>query len=93
MLPLGLSPGNSREFTGKFISRSKNFFGIFGNFVFTLEGHIPQFHDFFRYFSFGLDQALLSKKTISKLKIIVIRKKKCIFYQKWDIIDFLYSNF
>ena len=40
----------------------------------------------------GLDQTLLSKKIVSKLKIIVIRQKKCIFSQKWDVFDFLYIS-
>ena len=48
---------------------------------------------FFKYFSFGLDQALLSKKIVSKLKIIVIRQKNAFSLKNGMFLIFYIVSF
>ena len=48
---------------------------------------------FFKYFSFGLDQTLLSKKIVSKLKIIVIRQKNAFSLKKGMFLIFYIVRF
>ena len=60
---------------------------------YVLGGTNSSISRFFRYFSFGLDQALLSKKTVSKLKIIVIRQKNAFSLKNGMLLIFYIVTF
>ena len=90
-------PGNFREIPeNSFPVHSREIFrfpGNFREFFMYCGGTNSSISRFFKYFSFGLDQALLSKKIVSKLKIIVIRQKNAFSLKNGMFLIFYIVSF
>ena len=67
--------------------------GNFREFFMYCGGTNSSISRFFKYFSFGLDQTLLSKKIVSKLKIIVIRQKNAFSLKNGMFLIFYIVSF
>ena len=86
----GCLPENSFPVRSREIFR---FPGNFREFFIYCGGTNSSISRFFKYFSFGLDQALVSKKIVSKLKIIVIRQKNAFSLKNGMFLIFYIVSF